>query len=127
MALPTSGPLSISMIKAELGSSSNSLRTLSSLVGFSTPDAISEFYGYNTSTGTAYGYTVALNNDSVNVCSTISTFVYSSSSAFGPGITLYYEASLTTLIQTYSYVVESGAIYELNSTTGVVGFFVGYC
>jgi hypothetical protein len=47
MALPSSGALSISAIKTELGSSSNSLRTLSGLAGFSTPDAISEFYGYS--------------------------------------------------------------------------------
>jgi hypothetical protein len=47
MALQTSGPISISNIKAELGSASNSLRALSSAAGFSTPDAMSEFYGYS--------------------------------------------------------------------------------
>ena len=47
MALPPSGvSLSISQIKTELGSGSNSLRTLSGLAGFTEPDAISEFYGY---------------------------------------------------------------------------------
>ena len=46
MALPSSGPLSIGDIKTELGSSSGSLRTLSAAAGKSTPDAISEFYGY---------------------------------------------------------------------------------
>jgi hypothetical protein len=46
MALPSSGTLSMSQIKTELGSSNNSLRALSAQVGFSTPDAISEFYGY---------------------------------------------------------------------------------
>jgi len=46
MALQSSGAISISQIKAELGSSSNSLRTLSAAAGFSTPDAMSEFYGY---------------------------------------------------------------------------------
>lgn len=46
MPLPTTGSLSISQIKTELGSSSNSLRALSALAGFSTPDSISEFYGY---------------------------------------------------------------------------------
>jgi hypothetical protein len=46
MPLPSSGPLGIGAIRTELGSSSGSLRTLSSLAGFSTPDAISEFYGY---------------------------------------------------------------------------------
>lgn len=47
MALPPSGPLSINQIRTELGSASGSLRTLSSLAGFSPPDSISEFYGYS--------------------------------------------------------------------------------
>lgn len=55
MALPTSGPISISQIKAELGSGSNSLRALSAAAGKSTPDAMSEFYGYSNLTYTYYG------------------------------------------------------------------------
>lgn len=47
MPLQSSGAISISDIKAELGSSSNSLRTLSAAAGFSTPDAMSEFYGFS--------------------------------------------------------------------------------
>lgn len=47
MALPPSGQLSIGDIRTELGSSSGSLRALSALAGFSSPDAISEFYGYS--------------------------------------------------------------------------------
>ena len=47
MALQSSGAISISQIKTELGSSSNSLRALSATAGFSTPDAMSEFYGYS--------------------------------------------------------------------------------
>jgi len=48
MALPVSGPLSINDIRVELGQAqaNSSLRSLSNLAGFSTPDAISEFYGY---------------------------------------------------------------------------------
>ena len=46
MALQSSGAISISQIRTELGSSSYSLRTLSAAAGFSTPDAMSEFYGY---------------------------------------------------------------------------------
>ena len=47
--LPCTGPLSINDIRTELQQSqgNNSLRTLSSLAGFSTPDAISEFYCYS--------------------------------------------------------------------------------
>ena len=47
MALPPSGPLSINMIRNELGQSAGSLGYLSSLVGFTTPYKISKFYGYN--------------------------------------------------------------------------------
>lgn len=47
MALQSSGAISISQIKTELSSSSNSLRDLSAAAGFSTPDAMSEFYGYS--------------------------------------------------------------------------------
>lgn len=47
MALQSKGAISISEIKTELGSARNSLRTLSSLAGKSTPDAMSEFYGYS--------------------------------------------------------------------------------
>jgi len=47
MALPSSGQLSINQIRNEIGTSNGSLRYLSSLAGFSTPDAISDFYGYS--------------------------------------------------------------------------------
>jgi hypothetical protein len=49
MPLPSSGAISISQIRTELGTSSGSLRTLSSIAGKSTPDAMSEFYGYSAS------------------------------------------------------------------------------
>ena len=47
MALPTSGPLGFSDIASELSLSlSNlSLRSMSNTVGFSTPYAVSDFYG----------------------------------------------------------------------------------
>lgn len=54
--------ISISQIRAELGTSSGSLRYLSSLVGFATPDAMSEFRCYSTTTSstTAAGGCFAL-------------------------------------------------------------------
>lgn len=55
MALQSSGAISISQIKTELGSSSYSLRTLSAAAGKSTPDAMSEFYGYSAATYYQYG------------------------------------------------------------------------
>lgn len=57
MALPAPGnPISISQIRTELGSSSGSLRTLSALAGFSTPDSMSEFYGYSAGSTLEYVY-----------------------------------------------------------------------
>jgi hypothetical protein len=47
MALPSSGTLSINDIRSYLGSTNGSLRALSNAVGFSTPDKISDFYGYS--------------------------------------------------------------------------------
>jgi hypothetical protein len=47
MALPLSGAISMSQIKSELRSTSNSLRTYSSVVGETAPDSMSEFYGYS--------------------------------------------------------------------------------
>ena len=63
MALPSSGQLSLSAIAGELGVtlSNVSLRSMSSTAGKSTPDAVSEFYGYSNVTYTYYG-TWALND-----------------------------------------------------------------
>lgn len=61
MALPTSGPLSMSAIASEqeVSLSNVSLRSMSATAGFVTPDAISEFYGYSATTLTAFGISVA--------------------------------------------------------------------
>jgi hypothetical protein len=47
MALPSSGQISINDIRNEIGTSNGSLRALSNDAGFSTPDAMSDFYGYS--------------------------------------------------------------------------------
>ena len=47
MALQSSGPISMSDIKAELNSEDFNLSVLSELAGFSAPHAMSEFYGYS--------------------------------------------------------------------------------
>jgi hypothetical protein len=72
MALPSSGPLSISQIRDEevnVGGlpSTYSLRQLSSQAGKSTPDSISEFYGYNASSIVTDG--LVLNLDASNASS----------------------------------------------------------
>lgn len=55
MALQSSGAISVSQIRTELGSSSGSIRTLSAAAGKSTPDAMSEFYGYSNASYYQYG------------------------------------------------------------------------
>lgn len=47
MTLQSSGAISISQIRSELGESTYSLRALSSSANKGTPDSMSEFYGYN--------------------------------------------------------------------------------
>lgn len=69
MALQSSGPISISDIKTELGSSNNDLRALSAEAGFSTPDGMDEFYGYSAVTEQYY-----LNNDTYLINDGTSTF-----------------------------------------------------
>lgn len=61
MALPTSGPISMNAIAQELllvhdFTTPYSLRTLSNYAGFSTPDAMSEFYGYSAVPAGSLGY-----------------------------------------------------------------------
>ena len=46
MALPSSGQISISQIRANLNTSNGSLRALSARAEKSTPDSMSEFWGY---------------------------------------------------------------------------------
>lgn len=62
MALPSSGPLSFSQIGAALctpQSAPYSLRSMSSAAGFSTPDSVSEFYGYQCNSCSISGTNVA--------------------------------------------------------------------
>jgi len=47
MALQSSGSISISQIRGEVGGSSNSLRSLSNTASKSAPDGMQEFYGYS--------------------------------------------------------------------------------
>ena len=54
MALQTSGQITISDIKTELGSTSNSLEALSLDASLSAPHAMSDFYGYSAATQNLY-------------------------------------------------------------------------
>lgn len=74
MALPCPpASISISQIRAEFGTSNGSLRYLSSLAGFSTPDAMSEFRCYSNVTYGFYG-----NYYYLDPCSGLSGMYYGS-------------------------------------------------
>lgn len=80
MALPSSGPLSFSAIAGELAiSTPYSLRSMSNTAGFSTPDAVSEFYGYG---GGLTGLFLSFSESDEEVCSLKTIEFYSDDSDF---------------------------------------------
>lgn len=101
MALPSSGAISISQIKTELGNSSGSLRTLSAAAGKSTPDAMSEFYGYSA----AYVYNFGDDGGTTSTCCGISatSTAYASTNTPVSGTVFYSNPSLTTIFPMSGY------------------------
>ena len=97
MALQSSGAISIGNIRTELGSSSGSLRTLSALAGKSTPDAISEFYGF--SAATYYEFSASPFSDFNESCAagfSEPLGLYASVLEFSVGDRLYTDSNLNT-------------------------------
>jgi hypothetical protein len=90
MALPTSGPLSFSAIANELGTllSNVSLRGMSNSAGFSTPDAVSEFYGYSGGglIAVSWGYST---RRASSACIALPTTFYSDSSSPNTATAVY--------------------------------------
>ena len=112
MALPSSGSISISQIKAELGSSSNSLRTLSSQADpvKTAPDGMSEFRGYfapsyvtvNSSSRVLRDYTTGTRNMLI----TYSTPAYGARPQ-GPSYTLINENTVDEAFSRYFYQMQN--------------------
>jgi hypothetical protein len=96
MALPSSGPLSFSAIANELGTSlSNvSLRGMSNSAGFSTPDSVSEFYGYSGGglIAVSWGYN---SRRSSSACTASQTTFYADSSSPNTATVVYFDAEGT--------------------------------
>lgn len=92
------------------------INTGSGIVGADTGSACSH--------GTPGNY--RLSNSTGTVCAAAPTVLYTNG-AFAVGGTLYTDMALTHPLTGYSYVVRSGdnTIYNLNSTTGVVGASTG--
>ena len=108
MTLPSTGPLSINDIRVELGASATnqSLRAFSNTAGFTTPDAISDFYGYSHLTSFSYSGTLPY-EDAATACS-----------EGGGGSTAYHNGSGT-------YPVNGDDVYSDSSGTSPLsdGFY----
>lgn len=80
--------------------------------------------GSNCTSGTAGTY--ILGNNSGTICSGSSVTLYTNG-AFGVGQVLYEDSALTTPVTGYAYVVQtiSSEIFNLNSSTGVIGSYTG--
>ena len=133
MPLQSSGEISIDDIRTEIGTTDGSLRSLSNTVGKSTPDAMSEFYGYShssVSSGTLY-YASDCGLDGSDACvfGTGGTYYWSGSGdPITNGYDIYTNSSLTTAAATGCYAsfiggVGGGAgVYEYwDSTLGAWG------
>lgn len=102
MALQGSGPISINDIRVELSQAqaNSSLRDLSSLANKSTPDAMSEFYGFSAST--AYTFLAGDGQQgfgsSEEACAEAydPITLYSSSTSLGVNVYLYTDNTLSS-------------------------------
>ena len=101
MALPSSGPLSLSQIGSAIGTSTpNSLRSMSSTVGFSTPDAVSEFYGF--------GFTISWTNNNITTGTNLLTI-------YKNGSVIVNQSGLGS--GNFKVIATDIVAYELTSTT----------
>jgi hypothetical protein len=83
-----------------------------------------------TTCGTSsFEYSVKLGSTDGNACAATTQTVYSGSNSFNTGMTLYTTSALTTPITGFEKVVlmPTADIYNINSTTGVVGSNTGAC
>ena len=122
MALQSSGAISIDNIRTELqqAQGNNYLRSLSSTAGKSTPDAMSEFYGYSFATAFTFlagdgqqGYA-----DWSQACSEAydPITLYSSSSSLAVNVSLYIDNTLSNSFDGGGVWWKSGSlVYEIDT------------
>ena len=120
MALQSSGEISIGDIKTEIGSSSGSLRTLSSAAGKSIPDAISEFHGYSHVTLTSYTSSIPSNATLFNVCSQTPTATY-----YHDGLTTYPVTGDTVYTNSNGSTYVSAGYYKIDNGSNGLYIQVG--
>ena len=116
MALQSSGAISINDIRTELGTADGSLRNLSSAAGKSTPDAMSEFYGY--SSVASFQISAESWNDPFEACqngpnSSTQTLYAEAGSSLSVGTVLYTDTGLANTFdgQDFYYYANSKHYY----------------
>jgi len=122
MALQSSGAISINDIRVELGQAqaNSSLRTLSSLANKSTPDAMSEFYGFSAATEFSFlaGDGQQGFSDWNEACANAYDLIplYSSSTSLAVNVTLYVDNTLSGTFNGGGLWWKSGSmVYEIDS------------
>ena len=128
MALQSSGAISINDIRVELGQSqgNNSLRALSSLAGYTTPDSMSEFYGFSSATELAIseiGFP-----DAEQCCvegpNYETVILYSASTSLALNVALFTSNLLTEEFDgTEKWWYSDGVSYLINSTGKITAVF----
>lgn len=122
MALQSSGAISIDNIRTELGQAqaNSSLRALSALANFSSPDAMSEFYGFSASTSYTFlagdgggGYA-----DWAQACSEAfdTLTLYSANTSLAVNVYLYTDNTLSSPFDGGGLFFKSGSsVYEIKN------------
>lgn len=128
MALQSSGAISINDIRVELGQgqTNSSLRTLSSLAGYTTPDSMSEFYGF--SSATEFAISEIGFPDAEQCCVEGPNFetgiVYSASTSLALNVSVFTSSSLTEEFDgTDKWWYFDGVSYLINSTGKIIDVF----
>ncbi len=117
MALQSSGTISIDDIRTELGLTSGpySLGSMSDSVGFSAPDAISDFYGYN-SAYTTFNCSDRYSNNT-QACASLSTsntYSHDGSGTYpAAGDTVWKDTTQTNLAISGDYKLANGQYMRL--------------
>jgi hypothetical protein len=120
MALQSSGSISISQIKSEVGGSSSSLRSLSNAAGKSAPDGMQEFYGYSHVTLTSFSASINSNFGAVCSESIVTTYYHDGSFTYPDvGDTVYSNSSGSSYLSSGYYKLGSGD-YMIVSSSGSV-------
>ena len=80
--------------------------------------------GGNCNAGTPNSY--LLGNNSSTICASSTSYVLYTNGSFAVGKVLYYDASaINTPVTGVSYIVFNGIVYNLNTSTGVIGSATG--